>query len=168
MYKSGIYQFGTDALQQAANQTGVLSREAKTAVLTHRPASARILNQAPIADSFKLSTFLRIGSKKHPLSRNTFVNKTKNESSYQPHVATSALAAAYVGAFGSDSIYDPQLSIQLAIWKLNQVLDMDLENTYVTGPTGRENSIAQEMTDLINLNWWTREGIANWLASIGF
>lgn len=79
---------------------------------------------------------------------------------------TCAVAAAYAGAFGPESITGAQFSYSMACWRLSQRVGYDIAQRIVTGPTGRRNNVAHEMTQLVDENWWTREGVAEWLRSL--
>ncbi|MCP4368010.1 MAG: hypothetical protein GY797_07855 [Deltaproteobacteria bacterium] len=117
-----------------------------------------------------LSNYLQIGRTYHPLCRNAFMEKHiigyyHYERRVQFH--TCALAAVYVGAFGPQSIERPDFSLSMALWRLSQKVGYDLNNKLVYGPTGRYQSVAQEMMDLIDKDYWTREGVSEWLRSLG-
>ena len=80
---------------------------------------------------------------------------------------TCTLAAAYAGAFGPDSIEKPAFSYSMAVWRLSQRVGFDIDKHQVTGPTGRQNNLADEMIKLTDDNLWTRSGVAEWLESLG-
>lgn len=176
MYKTGIYHFNLDLLTQQQKQS--LSNQTTTIVPVHQkvaitPQTQTIIIDAPTEriETNTLSNFLRIGLKLHPLCRHSFVKKVitgyyhyDRKIQYQ----TCAVAAAYAGAFGPESIDDVQFSFSMATWRLSQKVGYDLNQLIVKGPTGRLNSVSQEMTQLVDENWWTREGVAEWLESLGF
>lgn len=118
-----------------------------------------------------LSNFLRIGRTYHPLCRNAFVERVQyGYYAYERREEwrTCALAAAYAGAFGSDSVERPDFSYSMAVWRLSQRLGYDISKRQVVGPTGRRNNLADEMIQLVDDNMWTREGVADWVESLGF
>ena len=95
----------------------------------------------------------------------------RGKNTYSPRVEfrTCALAAAYAGAYGADAIKEPKFSYSMATWRLGNLLGKDLSSTKVAGPTGRtNNSVVDEMIQLVDENYWTREGVADWLESIGY
>jgi hypothetical protein len=55
----------------------------------------------------------------------------------------------------------------MAVWQLSQLVGFDIGQHQVTGPTGRRNNVADEMIKLVDENYWTRAGVAEWLASMG-
>lgn len=118
-----------------------------------------------------LSNFLRIGRMYHPLCRNTFVERVQiGYYAYERREEwrTCALAAAYAGAFGPQSIEKPEFSYSMAVWRLSQLVGFDMGQCQVVGPTGRQNNLADEIIRLVDENLWTRAGVADWLASLGF
>ena len=118
-----------------------------------------------------LSNFLRIGSLYHPLCRNAFVERVQiGYYAYERREEwrTCALAAAYAGAFGPQSIEKPDFSYSMAIWRLSQRIGFDIGQRQVVGPTGRQNNLADEMIKLVDDNLWTRAGVAEWVASLGY
>ena len=105
----------------------------------------------------------------HPLCRNSFVEcvqigyyayERRNE------WRTCALAAAYAGAFGPQSIERPEFSYSMAVWQLSQRIGFDIGQRQVIGPTGRHNNLADEMIKLVDENLWTRAGVADWLETL--
>lgn len=117
-----------------------------------------------------LSGFLRIGRLYHPLCRKAFVERVQIGYYYyerREEWRTCALAAAYVGAFGPQSIERPEFSYSMAVWRLSQRVGFDIDSFQVIGPTGRHNNLADEMIALIDKNLWTRAGVAEWLESFG-
>lgn len=118
-----------------------------------------------------LSYFLRLGRLYHPLCRNAFVERVQiGYYAYERREEwrTCALAAAYAGAFGPQSIERPDFSYSMAIWRLSQRVGYDLGACQVVGPTGRHNNLADEMIRLVDENLWTRAGVADWVESLGF
>lgn len=116
-----------------------------------------------------LSTYLNMGRQMHPMCRNNFVERVElGYYHYERRTEwrTSALAAAYAGAFGPRSVESPEFSYSMAIWRLSQKLGYDLRQTVVSGPTGRCQPILNEMIQLVDEDGWTRDGIAAWLASL--
>src|SRR5690606_4889556 len=76
-----------------------------------------------------LSNFLRVGRLYHPLCRNTFVERVQiGYYAYERREEwrTCALAAAYAGAFGPQSIEKPEFSYSMAIWRLSQLVGFDI------------------------------------------
>ena len=117
-----------------------------------------------------LSNFLQIGRLYHPLCRNAFVEKVQiGYYAYERREEwrTCALAAAYAGAFGPQSIERPDFSYSMAIWRLSQRVGFNIGERQVVGPTGRRNNLADEMIKLVDENLWTRAGVAEWVASLG-
>lgn len=118
-----------------------------------------------------LSNFLRIGRLYHPLCRNAFVERVQmGYYAYERREEwrTCALAAAYAGAFGPQSIERPDFSYSMAIWRLSQRVGFDIGQRQVVGPTGRHSNLADEMIKLVDENLWTRAGVADWVASLGY
>lgn len=131
-------------------------------IVINIPASHRCVNT--------LSNFLRVGRLYHPLCRNTFVERVQiGYYAYERREEwrTCALAAAYAGAFGPQSIEKPEFSYSMAIWRLSQLVGFDIGQHQVVGPTGRRNNVADEMIKLVDENLWTRTGVAEWLTSMG-
>lgn len=122
----------------------------------------------PKTDS--LSHFLHMGRLYHPLCRNAFVERVQlGYYAYERREEwrTCALAAAYAGAFGPQSIEKPDFSYSMAIWRLSQRVGFDIGQRQVVGPTGRHNNLADEMIKLVDDNLWTRAGVAEWVATLG-
>lgn len=116
-----------------------------------------------------LSHYLRIGRTYHGLCRHAFVEKSIiGYYQYERRVEfrTCAIAAAYAGAFGPTSIERPEFSYSMAIWRLSQQVGYDLEDLSVYGPTGRYQSVACELIELVDKDYWTREGVVEWLHSL--
>ncbi|MCP4415461.1 MAG: hypothetical protein GY805_02490 [Chloroflexi bacterium] len=133
-----------------------------------------IIDLPPIqtqTQSDTLSNFLRIGCLYHPLCRNAFVERVQiGYYAYERREEwrTCALAAAYAGAFGPQSVEKPDFSYSMAIWRLSQRIGFDIGKRQVVGPTGRHNNLADEMIKLIDDNLWSRVGVAEWVASLGY
>lgn len=136
-----------------------------------QPAPVIIPGYVPTAwPDQRLSTFLRIGRLYHPLCRNTFVERVQiGYYAYERREEwrTCALAAAYAGAFGPQSIEQPEFSYTMAVWRLSQRVGFDIGAGLVRSPGGRCGSVAEEMVKLVDENLWTRAGVADWLASMG-
>ena len=116
-----------------------------------------------------LAYYLERGRHMHPLCRDSFIERVElGYYHYERRTEwrTCALAAAYAGAFGSDSIERPEFSYSMAIWQLSQKLGVDLRTTQVYGPTGRCQPVVDEMIQLIDEDGWTRAGVAQWLQSL--
>lgn len=79
---------------------------------------------------------------------------------------TCVIAAAYVGAFGPESIEEIGFSYSMAVWRLSQKVGYDLNTLMVYGPTGRCQPVAREIIQLVDQDGWTREGVAEWLESL--
>ncbi|MCP5097426.1 MAG: hypothetical protein GY943_17920 [Chloroflexi bacterium] len=127
------------------------------------------INPQPITQS-TLADYLFIGRQYHALCRHHFVEQVMHgHYAYSRYVEyrTCAIAAAYAGAFGSESIKSRKLSKSMAIWRLNQRVGYDLTSRMIVGPTGRTNTVADEMFKLIDVDYWTREGVADWLQVVG-
>ena len=176
MYKTGIYQFDTGLLNQYAigemtPPTAEMIKAEATAVIT-KPQPIPLVIDAPpsLAKSISLSSYLRKGCRYHPLCRQSFVDKVVTGFYHYErttHYHTCAVAAAYVGAFGPDAVTTPEFSYSMAIWRLSLKLGFDLHQVKVIGPTGRKAVVGQEMMQLVDVNWWTREAVADWLDTIG-
>lgn len=126
--------------------------------------------EQPARANDTLSEFLRVGRLYHPLCRKSFVERVQiGYYAYERRTEwrTCALAAAYAGAFGPDSIERPEFSYSMAVWQLSQKVGFDIGKAIVTGPTGRQNNIADEIIKLVDVNLWTRAGVADWLESLG-
>jgi len=140
-------------------------------LVQQRPAPVIIPGYAPAARPGQLlSDFLRIGRLYHPLCRNTFVERVQiGYYAYERREEwrTCALAAAYAGAFGPQAIEKPEFSYSMAIWRLSQLVGFDIGTHQVNSPGGRRGSVAEEMVKLVDVNLWTRAGVAEWLASMG-
>jgi hypothetical protein len=137
----------------------------------HEPIIIPQLPEAPETTTDTLSNFLRIGRLYHPLCRTAFVEKVQiGYYAYERREEwrTCALAAAYAGAFGPQSIEKPDFSYSMAIWRLSQRVGFNIGERQVLGPTGRRNNLADEMIKLVDDNLWTRAGVADWVASLGY
>ena len=135
------------------------------------PTPPPIIITAPLAEpNGRLSHYLFTGRLHHPLCRNAFVERVQiGYYAYERREEwrTCALAAAYAGCFGPQSIEKPEFSYSMAIWRLSQRVGFDIGKRQVVGPTGRRNNLADEMIKLVDENLWTRAGVAEWLASLG-
>lgn len=124
----------------------------------------------PVATSAAtLSNYLRIGRRYHPLCRHAFVEKqVVGYYAYERQLTyrTCAVAAAYAGAFGPAVIENPEFSYSMAVWRLSQKVGYDLDARPVQGPTGRCQPVAEEMMQLVDENYWNREGLVEWLESL--
>ncbi len=130
-----------------------------------------IIINIPQTQTATLSNFLRIGRLYHPLCRNSFVERVQIGYYYyerREEWRTCALAAAYAGAFGPQAIERPDFSYSMAVWRLSQRVGFDISQQQVVGPTGRHNTLADEMIQLVDDNLWTRAGVADWVESLGF
>lgn len=131
-----------------------------------RPPTIRIT--MPQSSPSILSYLLDVGRGYHAQCRNAFVEKVQyGYYAYERREEwrTCALAAIYAGAFGSESIQQPEFSYSQAVWRLSQRLGYDIGKRPVVGPTGRHNNLADEIMALNDVNKWSRAGIAEWLAS---
>lgn len=127
-------------------------------------------HQAAEPTGERLSQLIQIGRQYHPICRQAFVERvTLGYYAYDSRIEwrTCTMAAAYAGAFGPASVEKPDFSYSMAVWRLSQMIGWDIGTIQVTGPTGRQNSVADEMIALTDDNLWTRAGVAEWLASIG-
>lgn len=135
------------------------------------PTPPPIIITAPLAEpNGRLSHYLFTGRLHHPLCRNAFVERVQiGYYAYERREEwrTCALAAAYAGCFGPQSIEKPEFSYSMAIWRLSQRVGFDIGKRQVIGPTGRHNNLVDEMIKLVDENLWTRAGVAEWLASLG-
>lgn len=124
------------------------------------------------ADPFAwLGHWLAVGSQYHGPISDAFLGF--QDSGYyhyerQRNWLTCAVAAAYAGAFGKESVEgDQSFSPSSAKWRLSHLLGVDLDGVVVTGPTGRTQPVLDEMIDLMDKDGWSREVIAEWLTSQG-
>lgn len=152
----------------------------ETAIVTRPALPLRTLANEPVIipgyapavqPVASLSRFLWLGRVLHPLCRNAFVERVQiGYYAYERREEwrTCALAAAYAGAFGPQSIEKPEFSYSMAIWRLSQRVGFDIGQRQVIGPTGRHNNLADEMIKLVDENLWTRAGVAEWVASLGY
>ena len=149
---------------------GELSVVEATGPLVTIPVPPIIITAPLVEPNGRLSHYLFTGRQHHPLCRNTFVERAQiGYYAYERREEwrTCALAAAYAGCFGPQSIEKPEFSYSMAIWRLSQRVGFDIGKRQVVGPTGRRNNLADEMIKLVDENLWTRAGVAEWLASIG-
>ncbi len=127
------------------------------------PAPAYFVDCSPLAE---LASYVAIGRTYHELCRNAFVERVQvGYYIYERRTEwrTCALAAAYAGAFGPQSVEQPEFSYSQAVWRLSQRIGCDLDQLYVVGPTGRVAAVPDEMILLIDANYWFRQGVAEWL-----
>ncbi len=145
----------------------------RPSLIPHQPKPI-IINLPPSQPQIEtdtLSNFLHMGRLYHPLCRNAFVERVQlGYYAYERREEwrTCALAAAYAGAFGPQSIEKPDFSYSMAIWRLSQRVGFDIGQRQVVGPTGRHNNLADEMIKLVDDNLWTRAGVAEWVATLGY
>lgn len=167
------------ALQPVEKETAVVI---KSGPLVSIPPAPPVIITLPVAPTVepqeRLSNFLRIGRQYHPLApRGCFVWQRELEpygrdyyialvGDHRP-IHTCALAAAYAGAFGPESVERPEFSYSMAVWRLSQRVGFDIGQFQVVGPTGRHNNLADEMIKLVDENLWTRAGVADWVESLG-
>lgn len=117
-----------------------------------------------------LSELIEIGRQYHPLCRRAFIEKrTTGYYHYERRTTwyTCAIAAAYAAAFGREEVQQPCFSYSMALWQLAPVIGYRANEMTVTGPTGRTQPVSEEIMQLVDVNFWTRQGIAEWLASEG-
>lgn len=117
-----------------------------------------------------LGYFLALGRAIHgPVADEFMVREGRGYYHYekQDRFLTNAVAAAYAGAFGRESVEAQPFSPSLAKWRLSHLLGMDLDQVRVSGPTGRTQPVLDEMIDLMHTDGWSRAGIADWLYSLG-
>jgi hypothetical protein len=136
-----------------------------------KPIISHLPPNEPQTHTETLSNFLHIGRLYHPLCRNSFVERVQiGYYSYERREEwrTCALAAAYAGAFGPQSIERPDFSYSMAVWRLSQRVGFDIGQRQVVGPTGRHSNLADEMIKLVDENLWTRAGVADWVESLGY
>lgn len=143
---------------------------APPSVLPGEPQPPPVIIPGRGRENGRLSDLILEGCRHHELCRDAFVQKVQigyyaYERREEWHTCT--LAAAYVGAFGPASIERPDFSYSMAIWRLSQFTGFDIGNCDVYGPTGRWANVAEEMIALTDRDLWTREGVAEWLSSIG-
>ena len=168
--KTKIVPLITQTPQQAKQHPLVITTGPLVTIL---PAPPIIISLPPVRGAepdTRLSQLLRMGRRYHPLCRNAFVERVQiGYYAYERRNEwrTCALAAAYAGAFGPESIEKPEFSYSMAIWRLSRRVGFDIGQRQVIGPTGRRNSLADEMIKLTDDNLWTRAGVAEWLASLG-
>ncbi|NJN53571.1 MAG: hypothetical protein HC804_01745 [Anaerolineae bacterium] len=117
-----------------------------------------------------LSELIAIGRQYHPLCRGAFLKRvTTGYYHYERRTTwhTCALAAAYAGAYGREAIERLDFSYSMASFRLARVIGYRADELTVTGPTGRVQTVAEEMMQLVDENLWTRQGVAEWLEGIG-
>jgi len=128
------------------------------------PAPVYFAAYSPLAE---LARFLAIGRTYHArASIGSFVDKVQvGYYAYERREEwrTCAVAAAYAGAFGRDSIERDEFSYSMAIWELGDLVGYDLAELHVLGPTGRVSAVMDEMVLLTDTNLWTRLGLVHWL-----
>lgn len=118
----------------------------------------------------RLSDLLRIGSAIHPLCRGDFVEQVIcSHYAYSRRISyrTNPIAAIYVGAYGPSAIEADTFSYSMAVWRINQTVGFDIGEVMVDGPTGWHNKLVDELIRLVDEEYWTREGIAEWLWTLG-
>lgn len=123
------------------------------------------------AQTNTLSAYLERGRQMHPLCRHSFIERVElGYYHYERRTEwrTSAIAAAYAGAFGQCAVESPNLSYSQALWQLGRKLGYDITAVCVPGPSGRFQSLADEIVQLIDQDGWTRGGVAGWLFSMGW
>ncbi len=133
------------------------------------PTPIQIHIQPQQTATMHLAALLLRGRQYHPLCRNGFVEAVQiGHYAYERRTEwrTCALAAAYAGAFGAESIQKSSFSYSMAIFRLSNLINLDIGKTNITGPTGRQNNIADEMIQLTDNNLWETDGIVEWLASL--
>lgn len=153
-------------------RTGRIPHMGMTAVTEPytRPTPAPAMPVQRPLGGITLSHCLQMGRTYHPLCRHAFLEKrTIGYYHYErrQEYRTCAVAAAYAGAFGPAAIERPDFSYSMAVWRLSQRVGVDMDRVRVYGPTGRCQPIAREMMQLVDEDYWTREGVAEWLASLG-
>lgn len=134
------------------------------------PIIIEMPSAAPQTETASLSYLVEIGRRYHKICRNAFMKKVQTGYYYYERrieYQTCAVAAAYVGAFGPESVERAGFSFSMAVWRLSQLVGYDLNKQMVVGPTGRYQSLAREMIQLVDEDGWNREGVAEWLYSIG-
>lgn len=117
-----------------------------------------------------LSELIAIGRTYHPLCRHAFMEKRVTGYYHYERRATwytCALAAAYAAAFGPGSVERDDFSPSMMVWRLAQVIGYRADMLPVTGPTGRLQPVSLEVMDLVDVDHWTRQGVAEWLGSVG-
>ena len=128
------------------------------------PAPIYFANYSPLAE---LARFLAIGRTYHKRAEvGSFVEKVqRGYYAYERREEwrTCAVAAAYAGAFGPDSVERGEFSYSMAIWELGDLVGHDLNELHVLGPTGRVSAVMDEMVLLTDTNYWTRLGLVHWL-----
>lgn len=124
----------------------------------------------PAQKVVKLSDLVWRGAQVHKQCRHGFVEQVIcGHYAYSRRVSyrTNVVAAAWVGLLGPDVIEVDVFPYKMVIWQLNKALGYDIEKTIVDGPTGRRGSVVNEMIQLMDVDYWTREGVAIWLHDIG-
>jgi hypothetical protein len=118
---------------------------------------------SPLAE---LAGYLSVGRTYHELARFAFVEMVQlGYYAYERRTEwrSCALAAAYAGAFGPQAVERSEFSYSEAIWRLSKQVGYNLDQLFVIGPTGRFSAVCDEMTLLIDANFWSRRGVAEWL-----
>ena len=78
---------------------------------------------------------------------------------------TCPVAAAYVGAFGPDSIERPAFSYTQAIYRLSRRVGYDLE-VPVVDPLGKRGPLVERIIKLTDDHKWDRAGIIEWVSEV--
>lgn len=116
-----------------------------------------------------LSELIAIGRTYHPLCRGAFIEKrVTGYYHYEQRVTwhTCALAAAYAAAYGRETVERPEFSYSMALFRLARIIGYRADELTVTGPTGRVQPVSEEVMQLVDINYWTRQGVAEWLEDI--
>lgn len=118
----------------------------------------------------KLSYLMLVGRRYHPLCRDAFVERVAigyyaYERRYEWR--TCAIAAAYAGAFGAESIERPDFSYSMAVYRLSKLIGYDMHKLRMNLPTGTQMPLDEGIMSLVDNHLWTRQGVAELLMDNG-
>lgn len=107
----------------------------------------------------KLSMLMERGRQYHPRAHKQWVEQRGNT------YYTCALAAAYAGYFGPNSVF-PGMAPDMIMYELSQVTKIDLRESRAKSDDGRFYKLGTAIIEM-NDTGWSRAAIARWLRSNG-
>lgn len=117
-----------------------------------------------------LSYLMLVGRQYHPLCRDAFVERVSiGYYAYERRYEwkTCAIAAAYAGAFGAESIERPDFSYSMAVYRLSKLIGYDMHKLRMNLPTGTQMPLDEGIMSLVDNHLWTRQGVAELLMDNG-
>ena len=117
-----------------------------------------------------LSELLLTGRRYHELCRDTFVEKVQvGYYAYERRNVwrTCAVAAAYAGAFGAESIERDAFSYSMAVFRLSKLVGYNIKKVTIPLPSGEIVPLDEAMIRLVDEHYWTRQGVAEMLMDYG-